>query len=94
MTMLDVLKERLPEGLEIVKVRDRASASQAHILFSYDGTEAEMGLQKTCAPGMAEYNCDFTICAVMQHIFVTREDWTRAKEWMDKQSALNKQHII
>ena len=33
-TMLDILKERLPEGLEVVKVKDKASAMHRSIKIS------------------------------------------------------------
>lgn len=88
MTMLDLLKSRLPEGLEIVKVQDRASASQVKIWFVYDGTEGFTTLQKTCAPGMAEKNCDFSICAAMMGIALDRNDRKMVCEWRDKQRAL------
>lgn len=88
MTMLEILKTRLPEGLEIVKTQDRAGSSQMKVWFSYEGIEFMTTLQKVCAPGMAEKNCDFTICVVMVHMAVERQDWAAAKAWMDKQSAV------
>lgn len=88
MTMLELFKTRLPEGLEIVKVQDRASASQVKIWFSYDGTEGFTTLQKTCAPGMAEKNCDFSICVAMLGIALDRNDREMIITWRDKQRAL------
>ena len=84
-TMLDILRERLPEGLEIVKVKHRTGASQMTILFTYDGAERTGYLQTTCAPGWAERNCDFTIASVMIGIGLDREDREMIIRWKDIQ---------
>lgn len=80
-TMFEILKERLPEGLEIIKTKHRTGASQMEILFKYDGTEQKGWLQTTCAPGYAERNCDFTIAAVMIGIGFDRNDREMIIRW-------------
>lgn len=60
-TMIDILRERLPDGLEITKVKDTASASQIKIWFTYKGMEAVNWISKTCAPGCATTQQDFAI---------------------------------
>ena len=85
--MLEILKSRLPEGLEIVKVQDRTGASQLKIRFAYKGQESMGHLNKTCAPGEAERNCDFTIHTVMLGFALDRGDLAAAKYWADKQMA-------
>lgn len=84
-TMVDILKERLPEGLEIVKVQDKGSSSQYLIWFAYQGTETKGWLYKTCAPGQAEKNCDFVICSTMMSVALKRNDLDMAEHWMTKQ---------
>lgn len=37
MEMVEILKGRLPDGLEIIKVKDRSNRSQAEIIFRYQG---------------------------------------------------------
>lgn len=55
MTMLDILKERLPEGLTIAKVKDKSNASQIQIWFDYEEVKGVVSwLTKTSAPGCAE----------------------------------------
>lgn len=88
MEMLEILKARLPEGLKILKVKDRPGCSQMEIQFEYDGTKANGWLFKACAPGKAEAICDFSICAVMMNICIQRNDLEATKFWMEKQSNL------
>lgn len=85
MEMLEILKARLPEGLKIIKVKERPGYSQAEIRFEYDGTESIGWLYKTCAPGKENHICDFSICAVMANIALSRNDVEMAKFWLDKQ---------
>lgn len=87
MEMLEILKGRLPEGLEIKKVKIRSG--RAEITFLYDGTETLGWLRDTCAPGHAENICDFTIAAAMMGIALTRGDFEMAKFWRDKQNDLS-----
>lgn len=86
MTMLEIMKERLPEGLEIVRVRELAGRSK--ILFSYDGVEVTGYLPKTCAPGKETNVADFNIHTVMMEARMRKGDIDGAREWMAKQSAL------
>lgn len=84
-TMLEVMMERLPDGLEVVKAKQRNGASQTVIDFNYHGTEVKAYLQNTCSPGMVEKNCDFTITAAMLSIALLRDDFAMAMEWKEKQ---------
>lgn len=89
MEMLEIMKKRLPEGLEIVKVYNRTGNSQLKIIFSYNGREQTGWLNKTCTPGHAENVCDFSICTVMMGFALERNDLESAKYWADKQMGLN-----
>lgn len=91
MTMLDIFKERMPQGMEIVKVKERNN--YYHLLVSYQGTTAEAHLGKAVAPGYAEKNCDFTICATMAGIGFDTGNVAMAKEWLEKQSRVMTQKI-
>lgn len=83
-TMLDILKERLPEGLEVVKVKDKASASQIQITFSYKGMESVNWIHKTCAPGCENRLCDQTIASTMLGYALDQKDLQMAEFWRDK----------
>lgn len=48
-TMLDILKERLIEGLNIKSVKE--TNTKYTIRFEYEGDEAKAELSKSCVPG-------------------------------------------
>lgn len=83
-TMIDILRERLPEGLEIIKVKDKASASQIQIFFSYEGAESTNWISKTCVPGYQNRLCDKTIASTMLHYALQRKDLKMADYWEGK----------
>ena len=84
MEMIDILKGRLPEGLEIVKIKNKRSNSQTEILFKYKDTEGTGYLWKMCAPGHENNVCDATIFNVMAGISFKRGDLEATKYWLDK----------
>ena len=83
-SMLEILKERLPEGLEIINVKDKASSSQIEIHFSYQGMTNKSWLYKTCAPGCANKMCDQTICCTMMGFALKLRDLEMADHWKEK----------
>lgn len=82
--MLEILKTRLPDGLEIVKVKNRGNSSHVEIVFSYRGQEKKGSLRKTCAPTYENRVCDATINNVMAAFAIDRGDLAEAKHWLDK----------
>lgn len=83
-TMLDILKMRLPDGLEITQTKDRGNSSHVQVWFRYQGYETRGELQKTCAPGYAEQNCDYTISNAMMSIALKKGDAQMAEFWRDR----------
>lgn len=84
MQMLEIMKSRMPEGLEIVKVKNKTNASQIQIWFSYDGMECVGWLPKTCTPKMENRVCDRTIFNAMAEFAMGKGDIAGAKEWLSK----------
>ena len=82
-TMLDILKERLPEGLEIIKVKENYNKYILSFKFE-DQIVNKIELQKTCGYGYHNYNCDFTIKTAMSSIYLNKGNILKAKEWLDK----------
>lgn len=80
--MLDVLKDRLIKGLEIVKVKE--TNSKYAITFRFEGDEATADLPKSCAPGAHDEVADSAIITAMSTIYFFRRDYAKAKEWLDK----------
>ena len=81
-TMLDVLKDRLFDGLEIVKVKEMNS--RYTITFRFEGDEAKADLPKTCSPGAHNKVADSTIITAMSSIYLNRGDIAKAKECLNK----------
>ena len=81
-TMLDVLKGRLIDGLEIVKVTE--VNSKYTITFRFEGDEAKADLPKSCSPGAHGAVADNAIITAISSIYFNRGDFAKAKEWLDK----------
>lgn len=81
-TMFDVLKSRLPEGLEIVRMKERPG--KYLVWFSREGVEAYGELVKSCAPGANESVVDAVICNAMANIAIQKNDVQTAQLWLDK----------
>ena len=81
-TMLDILKSRLPAGLEIARMKERTN--KYLIWFSYEGLEAYGELVKTCAPGANEGVVDAVICNAMVNVAMQKNDVQTAKHWLEK----------
>ena len=84
MTMLDIMKGRLPEGLEIAAVKERTSRFE--IAFTCKGEQVKGYLPKACQPGYGEKIADFTICAAMMEVGLRTNNMEMAKDWMRKQN--------
>lgn len=80
--MLDILKKRLPNGLEILSVKELNSKYK--IVFKLENNTASAELKKTCAPNCHNKNADDTIITAMSAIYLNRGDLLKAKEWLDK----------
>ena len=80
--MLNTLKERLPEGLKIKKVKEKPSKYE--ITFLIDGNDIKGELQKTCTPGCQNWVADLTIFNVMAMNAIKNGYLETAKMWLDK----------
>ena len=80
--MLNTLKERLPEGLEIKKVKEKPSKYE--ITFLIDGRDIKEELPKTCTPGCQNRVADHTIFNAMAKNAICNGDMETAKMWLDK----------
>lgn len=80
--MFDVLKGRLIDGLEIVRVKE--TNSKYTITFRFEGDEAKADLPKSCSPGAHGAVADTSIITAMSSIYFKRGDYAKAKKWLDK----------
>lgn len=81
-TMLDILKARLIEGLNIKSVKE--NNTKYIIRFEYEGDETKAELSKSCVPGCQNDVADNCIITAMSTIYFNRGDYAKAKEWLDK----------
>lgn len=84
MEMVEILKGRLPDGLEIVKVKDHSNRSQAEIVFRYQGVEVNGWLPKMCALGHEERVCDLNAYNAILQVAIRSNDIKLAQEMFDK----------
>ena len=81
-TMLDILKERLIEGLSIVSVKE--TNSKYSIEFQYEKDKVKADLPKSCAPECHNDVADNAIITAMSSLYFNRGNYAKAKEWLDK----------
>lgn len=83
MTMLDILKNRLPDGLAILEAKEKPS--KYLVKFAYNGEQlAGHGeLVKACTPGKENAVCDTTIQVAMTGFMLDKGDLDGTKRWMD-----------
>lgn len=80
--MLNILKERLIDGLKIVSVKEQHSKYK--IEFDFEGDRAKAELPKSCAPGYHNEIVDHTIITAMSTIYMNRGDYEMARAWLNK----------
>ena len=61
MTMLDILKARLPDGLTITGVKERSSKHLVQFAYKGENLSGQGELVKTCGPGKEHLVCDTPI---------------------------------
>lgn len=83
MTMLDILKARLPDGLTITSVKERSSKHLVQFAYKGENLSGQGELVKTCVPGKENMVCDTTIQVAMTGFMLDKGDLEGAKYWMD-----------
>ena len=81
-TMLDVLKEVLPEELNIKSVKEYGSKYK--IVFEFENEQASAELSKSCMPGTEHALAYDTIKTAMSTIYFNRGDYINCKKWLDR----------
>lgn len=81
-TMLKLLKNNLPEYLEIVNIKE--CSNKYIITFKYQNEYAKSELKKSCMLGHEEYTVLSTIVTVLSTIYINIGDIEKAKLWLNK----------
>ena len=82
MTMLEIFKSKLPEGVEVVKAKEKPSKWDVEISDGMSTTSTS--ILKTYAPNAYNHAAESIMMTVMASLALNRGDITEAKEWLDK----------
>lgn len=82
MTMLDVLKQNMMEGLTIKSVKELNNKYK--LCLSYDGYETNVELSKACVSGTQDEVAQRTIITAMSNIYFNQGNYEMCKHWLDK----------
>lgn len=81
-TMLSIAKKWVPEGCELVLVKEKPS--QYHVKVVLDGVEGVTWIPKQTAPGYSTRVAKSSIASAMMSIFLQTGEIEKAKEWHSK----------
>ena len=81
-TMLSIAKKWVPDGCELVLVKEKAS--QYHVKVVLDGVEGVTWIPKQTAPGYSTKVAKQSIATAMMSIFLQTGEVEKAKEWQGK----------
>lgn len=82
MSMIDILKDILPDGAAISK--EKETGAKYVFTMEYKGMKAEKcELRKTCAPGYEEQVCRNTLNTTIAGMYAEAGQAAEAKKWLD-----------
>lgn len=79
--MIDIFKETLQDGMEIVKFKEMANVYK--ITLSYNGMIGTCDLSKMCAPKSEKSLCKQAINTAVSGMYINAGNLAEAKEWLD-----------
>lgn len=80
MSMIDIFKDVLQEGMEISKCKELSDKYKITLL--YDGTSAACELYKLCTPGNERSLCMQSIDNAMSSMYINNGDLKEAEAWL------------
>lgn len=90
MTMIEVLKGRLPNDLNLTIESYKKKGSNYEINFGYNGCSATMYLRDSVTPKTHNEHCDYLIASAMVHIGLEMDNKELVKEWLEVQNEVIK----
>lgn len=81
MDMIDIFKEVMQDGMEIVKCKEMSNKYK--ITLSYNGMNATCELNKLCTPGNEKSLCMRAIDTAMSTMYIDNGNYQEAKAWLD-----------
>lgn len=80
--MLELFKSHLINGMEIVKVKKKAS--EYIITTLYKGNEHVTYLHKTCAYGRHNHLVHQAFCNILASAAIDADDYETSRKWLDR----------
>lgn len=81
MSMIDIFKDTLQEGMEITACKELASKYK--VTLSYKGMTGNCELGKTCAPKYEISYCRKAIDSAVSSMYINAGNLVEAKAWLD-----------
>lgn len=81
MSMIDIFKDTLQDGMEIVKCKEMANVYK--ITLSYNGMIGTCDLSKMCTPKSEKSLCRKSIDTAISGMYINAGNLNEAKEWLD-----------
>lgn len=80
MNMLDVFKDALQDGMEIIKCKELSNKYK--LTLSYNGMSASCELNKLCTPGNEKSLCMQSIDNAISTMYLDKGDLKEAEAWL------------
>lgn len=81
MSMIEIFKDTLQEGMEITACKEYASKYK--VTLSYKGMIGNCELGKTCAPKQEKSFCRKTIDTIVSGMYINAGNLEEAKAWLE-----------
>lgn len=81
-TMLDIFKSKIPDGMELVKIKELSNRHKFDV--EYLSTVSHTELFKSCTPGYENSYCERTLNSVLADIYFKLGYIEKAKEYLNK----------
>lgn len=81
MTMLEIFKSKLPEGVEVVKAKEKPS--KWDVVIGDGQSTTATSILKAYAPNAYNHAAESIMMTVMASLALNRGDITEAKRWLD-----------
>lgn len=80
MNILDIFKDVIQEGMEIVKCKELSNKYK--LILSYNGMSASCELNKLCTPGNEKSLCMQAIDNAISTMYLSKGDLKEAEAWL------------
>ena len=91
MTMLEIFKNKLPDGVTVIKAVEKLS--KWDVVIGDGQSTTSTSILKAYAPNAYGYATESIVLTTMASLALNRGDIAEAKDWLDKSHELAKKEI-